>query len=230
MNRHSGNEPGEDLNVRVVHGQILRERDEPSEDHQGVPWWLKHMIYAPLTFWAIWYLAYASGGFKFDVQSERFGDWRIDPVELEALAAAADDAAAGAPPVRARDAMAAGAAVYAQVCSACHQPDGRGLSGAFPPLAESDWVEGNEERLVLLTLHGLMGPILVNGERWDGVMPGQGSTLDDTQVADVLTYIRNSWGNNAPAVEAATVRDLREQFAGHAPWTEETLNEAVGGL
>jgi mono/diheme cytochrome c family protein len=229
MNLKSGNEAGEDLNVREVHGQILRERDEPSEDHQRVPWWLKHLIYAPLVFWAIWYLAYASGGFKFDVHSERFGEWRVDPVALEAMETArASSSDAGPAPTR--DPLADGATAYAQVCAACHQADGRGLAGAFPPLAGSNWVTGDERRLVLLTLHGLMGPIVVNGEPWNGAMPAQGATLDDAKIAAVLSYIRNSWGNNAPTVDAATVRGLREQFADQAPWTAETLDEAVGGL
>ncbi len=230
MNRHTGNEPGEDFNVREVHGQIWRERDEPSENHKAVPWWLKHVIYAPLAIWAIWYLAYASGGFRFDVQSERFGDWQIDPVELEAIVAAGEAGADDAPDDSRRDVLTRGAAIYSRVCAACHQANGAGVPGAFPPLAESDWVGGNEERLILLTLHGLVGPILVNGEPWDGVMPGQGDSLDDNQIANVLTYIRSTWGNDAPPVDPATVSGLREKYAGHAPWTEETLYEAVGGL
>ncbi len=227
MNRETGNEPGEDFNVRRVHGQIWREKDEPHELHQRVPWWLKHCIYAPLTFWAIWYFFYASGGFRWDSYSERFDDWRLDPEGLAQLEATRAGTTATAAPGAARDPMETGRAVYAQVCAACHQADGRGLAGAFPPLAESDWVAGDERRLALLTLHGLMGPITVNGEPWNGVMPAQGVTLDDSQIADVLTYIRASWGNDAPPVSESTVAELRGEFPDHAPWTVETLEAAL---
>lgn len=226
MNSETGKEPGEDLNVRRVHGQILREKDEPHELHQRVPWWLKHGIYAPLTIWAIWYFLYASGGFRWDSYSERFDDWRLDPEGLARM----QETRAVAAPVAARDPMESGRTVYTQVCAACHQPEGGGLAGAFPPLAASDWVAGDERRLALLTLHGLMGPITVNGEAWNGVMPAQGVTLNDSQIADVLTYIRASWGNNAPPVDESTIAEMRGKFPDHPPWTVETLDDALGGL
>jgi mono/diheme cytochrome c family protein len=221
MNPDTGKHRGEDFNVRRVHGQILREKDEPHELYQRIPWWLKHCIYAPLTIWAIWYFLYASGGFRWDSYSERFGDWRIDAKALVQL----KEVRTAAPP--ARDPMETGRTVYTQVCAACHQPDGGGLAGAFPPLAASDWVAGDDRRLALLTLHGLTGPITVNGEPWSGVMPAQGVPLDDSQIADVLTYIRASWGNDAPPVDESTVAELREKFPDHPAWTIETLDAAL---
>lgn len=223
MKKTPKKDPGEDFNVRRVHGQILRELDEPHELHRRVPWWLKHLIYAPLALWSFAYFFYASGGFRWDSYSEEFGSWRMPP---EAVALV--DGATDVPDATAvRDPLAAGRKVYSQVCTACHQAEGTGLAGAFPPLAESDWVQGDENRLVLLTLHGLMGPITVNGVPWNGAMPAQGATLNDRQIADVLTYIRASWNNNAPPVDEATVTSLRGKFADHAPWTVESLDAAL---
>jgi mono/diheme cytochrome c family protein len=100
-------------------------------------------------------------------------------------------------------------------CSTCHQPDGKGMDPVYPPLAGSPWVTGDEERLTKLTLHGLWGKIEVNGKVYDptkGVPPmtAFGSLLDDKEVAAVLTYARNSWGNKADAVKPETVKKVRE--------------------
>jgi mono/diheme cytochrome c family protein/glucose/arabinose dehydrogenase len=103
-------------------------------------------------------------------------------------------------------------------CSTCHQPDGKGLDPAFPPLTSSSWVTGSEDRLVKLTLHGLMGPIEVNGKKYDGLVPMTpfGGMLNDEEMAAVLTYVRNHFGNKAPAVEPATVTRIREETKGRS--------------
>lgn len=67
-----GNEPGEDLNIRKIHGAIIREKAEPREMFRAIPWWLKHLIYAPLCIWGIWYLIIASGGFRWSEYSEGY--------------------------------------------------------------------------------------------------------------------------------------------------------------
>jgi len=99
-------------------------------------------------------------------------------------------------------------------CATCHQKNGQGLVPAFPPLVGTPWVTGDEERLIKLTLHGLWGVIEVNGKVYDpanGVPPMTPfeSMLDDKEVAAVLTYIRNSWGNQAPPVKPETVKKIR---------------------
>lgn len=219
-----GKDAGEDFNVRRVHGQIIRELEEPRELQRGVPWWLKQLIYAPLAIWGLWYFFYASGGFRWDSYSEEFGAWRMPTEEVVRLDGGGSEAPTSA---AVSDPLAAGRTVYSQICVACHQADGAGLAGVFPPLAGSDWVIGDERRLALLTLHGLMGPIQVNGVTWNGAMPAQGVTLNDRQIADALTYIRGSWNNNAPPVEEATVKSMREKFTDHAPWTAEALDAAL---
>ncbi|MBK8040559.1 MAG: HEAT repeat domain-containing protein [Verrucomicrobiaceae bacterium] len=119
-----------------------------------------------------------------------------------------------------------GAVVYQSVCGLCHQPTGYGVPNVAPPLAESSWVTGEPERLIRIALHGLYGEIEVNGQKWNLAMPGQGMNplLDDAKLADVLSYIRNAWGNEASVIETAQVADVREQTKDRKmPWTADTL-------
>jgi mono/diheme cytochrome c family protein len=123
----------------------------------------------------------------------------------------------------AAQAQADGARMYATVCSSCHQASGEGVPGAFPPLAESEWVTGDEGRLVKIILHGLQGEIDVAGEMYAGMMPPWGSLKDD-EIAVVATYVRSNFGNDAPAVTTATVTRIRaESSARKTPWTVEEL-------
>lgn len=90
----------------------------------------------------------------------------------------------------------AGEEVYNTVCTACHQADGKGLPGAFPPLAESDYLMADRERAIKQVINGSEGEIVVNGETYNSVMPPQGEALTDQQIADVLNYVYHSFGNN----------------------------------
>lgn len=97
-------------------------------------------------------------------------------------------------------------------CVTCHQADGKGLeSSGFPPLNNTSWVIGNEERLIKLTLKGLLGPIVVNEKKYPGQVPMTpfGGMLNDQEIADVLTYVRNSFGNKGAAVSAKKVEQIR---------------------
>lgn len=105
--------------------------------------------------------------------------------------------------------MAVGQKIYNQYCMACHQSNGLGASGRFPPLAGTDWVTGDTERLTHIILNGMEGSINVNGEIYDGVMP-QHAFLNDDQIADVLTYIRTHFGNEAGSVTAEQVENYRK--------------------
>ncbi|MEM8900108.1 MAG: c-type cytochrome, partial [Bacteroidota bacterium] len=98
-------------------------------------------------------------------------------------------------------------------CATCHQPKGQGLhASGFPPLINTDWVLGDEERLIKLTLHGLMGPMDVLGKHYPGNVPMTpwGGMLNDEEIAAVLTYVRNSFGNGAPAIYPDKVKKVRE--------------------
>jgi len=117
-----------------------------------------------------------------------------------------------------------GKPVYMANCATCHQANGGGVPGAFPPLAHSEWVNGSEERVVRIVLHGLQGPIKVAGNDYNNVMAPLGGVLKDEQIANVLSYIRQEWGNSAPEVDPATVVRIRAETASHSGyWTAEQL-------
>jgi nitrite reductase (NO-forming) len=103
--------------------------------------------------------------------------------------------------------IALGKRLYAANCAACHQPTGAGIPAAFPPLAKSDFLMKNKKRSIKAVVKGLSGAITVNGTKYDGVMPAL--TLTDDQVASVLTYVRNAWGNKGKAVTTAEVTAVR---------------------
>lgn len=115
------------------------------------------------------------------------------------------------------------------LCVTCHQADGKGLDPAFPPIADSPWVTSDLERLVKITLYGLMGPIEVKGKKFDGQVPMTpfGGMLSDQEIADVLTFVRNSFGNEAAAVSAAQIKEVREKQPGRLMLytSEELLKE-----
>jgi len=154
-----------------------------------------------------------------------------DPKVVAKLQAAAGPAPAPAAPaassnvfVKASDEqLKRGAAVYARTCIACHQPTGLGLPPVFPPLANAPIVAGNPELPVKFILQGLMGPITVNGMTYNSMMPPVAG-LSDADIADVLTYVRQSFGNKANAVTADQVKAIRAANAARtAPWTTAEL-------
>ena len=111
-----------------------------------------------------------------------------------------------------------GKTIYAKegYCTTCHQADGGGLSASnFPPLAGTQWVNGNEERLIKLTLKGMMGQVEINGKQYPGQVPMTpfGGLLNDKEVAAVLTYIRNSFGNKSSVVRPENVKTVRAATA-----------------
>jgi nitrite reductase (NO-forming) len=101
----------------------------------------------------------------------------------------------------------AGEVIFNQVCFACHQANGQGLPGVFPPLAKSDYLMADRDRAIDIVLHGMQGPITVNGQNYNQVMTPQ--NLDDEQIANVLTFVMNSWGNSGDAVTPDQVRKVR---------------------
>ena len=103
-----------------------------------------------------------------------------------------------------------GAVVFRGACAACHQLDGRGQDGLAPPLRDSEWVTGPSERLVRIALHGVRGPIEVDGKTWDLEMPGQGH-LSDQELAQVLSYLRRAFGHEASCVDQAAVTKERKR-------------------
>jgi cbb3-type cytochrome c oxidase subunit III len=112
-----------------------------------------------------------------------------------------------------------GAQIFSSTCAACHQAQGEGTN-TYPPLAGSEWVQGDESRVVRIILHGLIGDVEVQGQVYNGAMPAWGPSLSDAEIAAVATYIRSSWGNKALPITAETVAKARAAHAGRTtPWT-----------
>ncbi|MCB0668997.1 MAG: c-type cytochrome, partial [Saprospiraceae bacterium] len=132
----------------------------------------------------------------------------------------------------ARDLYVKGKEIYERegYCITCHQEDGNGLlSSYFPPLAGTEWVMGNQDRLIKIVLNGMMGPIEIKGKEYPGNVPMTpfGGLLNDEEVAAVLTYVRNSFTNRASVIEPERVRKVREASSGKKGfYTAEELLEA----
>ena len=107
--------------------------------------------------------------------------------------------------------MEKGKRVFTQTCFACHQMNGEGMAGVFPPLAKSDFLMADKDRSIRAVTKGLAGPIKVNGKDYNGVMPPV--TLNDEQISQVLTYVRNEWGNTGDIVIVDEVRKVRAESA-----------------
>jgi len=219
---------GAEVDVLAVHRQALREPQEPAEGTEPGPWW----------FWAAAVLALVFGGFYLGRYSGVFaGEAAVHAPAGPALPGAAAPAASGAAPAGGPAAGAvsgapvpgapvSGASVFANRCAACHQANGLGLPGAFPPLAGSEYVLGEEEPVVRIVLGGLTGPVTVQGQTFNGAMPAWADQLSDAEIAAVLTYVRSSWGNRAEAVTAEQVARERAATIGRtAPWTAGELGK-----
>lgn len=122
-------------------------------------------------------------------------------------AAAGDPIADAKAPAKAQQ-IQAGQVAFVHNCSACHQANGKGLPGAFPPLAGSDYLSANPTRAAGIVVHGLTGPVTVNGKQFNSVMPPL-SKLSDDDIANALTYVMNSWGNAGGAITPEDVRKAR---------------------
>ena len=103
-----------------------------------------------------------------------------------------------------------GAKVYKGYCSSCHQANGQGLSTIYPPLAKSDWLKNTpKEKVIEAVVYGLKGPITVNGKKYNGVMNPMPTNYKDEDIAAVITYVYNSWGNPGTVVTVADVQKVK---------------------
>jgi nitrite reductase (NO-forming) len=144
-----------------------------------------------------------------EVDSVYLGD-RAEP-NLHAVSTAAKAVAAGT--LSKEDQVAAGKQLFTGTCSVCHQANGEGLPGVFPPLAKSDYLaKQDKNHLISIPLHGLTGKVTVNGKEYDSVMPPM-SQLTDDEVANLLTYVLNSWDNPGGQVTKEEVAKVRAQPA-----------------
>ena len=103
--------------------------------------------------------------------------------------------------------LSAGKQIYSQTCFACHQAEGQGIPNAFPPLAKSDYLNADVNRAIGIVLHGKSGEITVNGQKYNSVMTKQ--VISSEEIADVLTYVYNNWGNNKSVVTTKMVNGVK---------------------
>jgi mono/diheme cytochrome c family protein len=150
------------------------------------------------------YLATKSGGFHWDVYSE---NWT------------AGEKGAGA----VVDPMKAGERIFQAQCKQCHGVDGAGQPGTYPPLAGSPWPVGDPDRPISILLEGMSGPLTVLGQSVNNSMPNVGAGLKDKDIAYVLTYVRNSFGNHDDPVDEGEVSNMRAQLGSRAPWTPQEV-------
>lgn len=105
-----------------------------------------------------------------------------------------------------KESIARGEEIYSQLCIVCHQADGKGLEGAFPPLANSDYLLKTPDKAIHAIKYGLTGPITVNGKPYNSVMTNQ--NLTDEEVRDVMNYIMNTWGNTHDLITLERVKKV----------------------
>ncbi len=181
-----------------------REYDDPDESNRPLPW-LFGVFAVVMVAWGSWYI----------VGLDKRGDPNLGDGRTRTALAAAP---AG---------VASGAQLFTSKCAACHQATGQGVAGVFPPLVASEWVTGSDARLVQILLHGIQGPIGVNGATYNGLMPAWKSLPDD-EIAAIATYVRTTWGNMASPISAELVAAERARTADRtASWNGEAELEEL---
>jgi mono/diheme cytochrome c family protein len=131
--------------------------------------------------------------------------------------------------IRTTTASAGATNTYQMICITCHQAEGQGIPGAFPPLAGSSWLLGDPETPIRIVLLGLSGQIEVKGTKFNAVMPPPPGLTDD-KIAEAITYARSHFGNTASTVDAATVKHVRDSLAGRTqPWSSDELSALRSG-
>lgn len=169
------------------------------------------------------YISKFSGGFD---SSEYLEKDSIN-AEFETIAAELKEQGGGIVEVAADDPIALGEKIYMANCMACHQVTGQGMPGAFPPLAGSDWTGKDPDMLARIVIAGMQGPIMVNGTEYNSIMAPLGAVLSDEDIANVLTYVRQAWGNDYPAVDASVVAKARAATGARSMWTVPELEASM---
>jgi mono/diheme cytochrome c family protein len=196
---------GETADVHLVHSAIQREKREPRAGLEPLSIWLI-AVYGLAIFFGGAYLGRFSGNFSGD---------SLDPGTVPTKKNSVQGPGAG-PAVELSQAD-RGKKIFSANCAVCHQPNGLGAaSQGYPPLAGSEIVNGGSKRVGMIVLKGLQGPITVKGVQYGtAVMQPWDKTLTDAKIADVITYIRQEWGNKGGPVSAAQIAALRKELANH---------------
>lgn len=197
-----------DDSIQQVHAKLQGNKPEKTDGYSKLPLVLLGLMCSVIFFGSIYLVHYS---IRFDplVTNEHANREKPGAVKAVALTRAQ-----------------LGKKVYDTTCITCHQANGLGVPGQYPPLAGSEWATGSEERAIRIVLHGLTGPIKVHDKEFNNVMAPLGAALKDEQIANVLSYVRASWGNAAAEVQPETVAKVRADTASRTTfWTVPELEK-----
>jgi mono/diheme cytochrome c family protein len=196
-----------DSRLVEAHSHLARDKEEPREGFSLLPI-IVVFVFCGFGFWAGLYLTRNAAGFSssaFDLNAPR-------EVANEGPKAFEPD-------------LAKGEKLFLQQCASCHQANGLGVPGAFPPLAGSAWVQGNEERIIKIALAGIAGEIEVKGNKYNGNMPNIGAGLKDAQLANIISYVRSAWGNHSDPVMDTKVAEVRKAIGSRGQYSPKEILE-----
>jgi mono/diheme cytochrome c family protein len=200
-----GMDYGETADVQEVHAAIQREKREPRVGLEPLSMWLI-VVYGLALFTGGAYLGRFSGNFSGDsldiayIPPKKAGPGGGQQTQEQAELSPHDR----------------GKKIFAANCQTCHQANGQGVPGQYPPLAGSEFTTGGSHRMAMIVMKGLQGPVKVKGQQYGtAVMQPWDKTLTDQKVADVITYERSEWGNTASPVTAEQIAALRKELASH---------------
>lgn len=182
----------------------LREQADPSERSQPIPLLVAAITAGMVLFGALYILLSDPFGYSALGDRRTLSDLR------------------GAPPGAAAD----GKQVFTANCIGCHQANGKGLPGVFPPLAGSEWVQGDERVVANILLHGINGPITVEGKQFQGSMPSF-QQLGDAELAAVASYVRSEWANQGKPLTAERFATERKASTRSTPFQGEAELKAL---
>ena len=201
-----GMDYGETADVHEVHAAIQREKREPRVGLE------------PLSIWliAVYGLAIFTGGAYLGRYSGNFSGDGLDPLMGPPPAKKTAGGLAGGEQQVELSPRDRGKKIFSANCQTCHQANGQGVPGQYPPLAGSEFTTGGSRRPAMIVMKGLQGPVKVKGQQYGtAVMQPWDKTLTDQKIADVLTYERSEWGNQASPVTADQIATLRKELASH---------------
>ncbi|WP_322996660.1 cytochrome c [Castellaniella sp.] len=175
--------------------QQRREHAEPYEGSHPIPLVVLGII-AALLLWAVWHLYASYTPMPADVGDDRIAADFMVPVSAD------------------------GGQLYTANCVACHQANGSGVPGVFPPLSKSEWVDAADAGvMVRIVLHGIHGPLTVEGVQYNGEMPHFQDKFSDEEVAAIVSHVRTSFGNSASTIDAKFAAQVREETKSQTtPW------------
>ena len=180
--------------VQEIHAAILREKDEPQDGYEPVPFWLLTLICAISMLSGAYIMRY-SGGFRPDILDHTLITYGpVLTTEIKTL-----------------DPKALGQKLFTN-CASCHGASGAGVPGLYPSLVGSKVVLGGGTRFAAIIINGAQGPWEAASGSYNNAMTPWGNQLNDEQIAAIMTYVRSSWGNNAPPVSPEAVAQVRSKY------------------